>query len=200
MPILKNCEIYFPKLVPARPNKRYNKENPTWETQIRTTSKDTKKQWEALGLQVRAVIPDEDGAQPYYRANLRRRTIKADGTPSDPVEVLNGKLEPLDPATIGNGTVANVRVFQYPYGDEGKVANVLMAVQVTKHVVYTPPAGAGNYDESFEECETEVIESQEDAQEGDDSGDDGDDTPPFPTEKKAPASAPKPSSTAADDY
>lgn len=161
MAIIKDCELWFCKLDPKRPNNKFNKENPTWECQIRTTDKAVKKQWEELSLPVKAVVPDE--GVPYFRVNLRKKSIKEDKDPASPIKVVNGKLEDIDPNSIGNGSIGNVRIFQYefPRKDGGKgVASVLMGIQVTKHIVYKPkPRG-----DEFGEETTTVI----DAPEGDD--------------------------------
>lgn len=165
MAIVKDCEIWFLKADPKRPNAKFNAQNPTWECQIRTTSKEVKKTWEAMNLQVKAVVPD-DGA-PFYRVNLRKKSIKTDKEPASPVNVVNGKLEPLDPNTVGNGSIGNIRVFQYEYtkkdGSRG-VVSVLMGVQITKHIVYAPkPRG-----DDFDATEMEIVEP--------DSADDSDES------------------------
>ena len=159
MPILKDCELWFAKLDAQRPNNRFNKENPTWEVQIRTSDKAVKKEWEELNLPVKAIVPDE-GA-PYFRVNLRKKSVKEDGEKSSPVKVVNGKLEEIDGRTIGNGSIGNIRVYQYEYPrkDGGKgIATVLMGVQITKHIVYTPKPR----NDEFGETETEVIGAEED--------------------------------------
>ncbi len=159
MPIISNCELWFPKLDPKRPNSKFNKENPTWEVQIRTSSKEVKKNWEELQLPVKAIVPDE-GA-PYYRVNLKKKVFKENGENSSPVKLVNGKLEDMDPNSVGNGSLGNVRIYQYEYPkkDGGKgFASVLMGVQVTKHVLYTPKAR----NDEFGETETEIVEPSED--------------------------------------
>ena len=155
MALIKNVEIYFAKLNPKRPNPKFNKENPTWEVQIRTTDKEKKKEWETLNLAVKAVVPDE--GVPYYRVNLRKKSIKEDGDNSSPVSVVDGKLNPIDPDSIGNGSIGNIRVFQYEYTNAGNkgIASVLMGMQLTKHIVYTPQAR----DDDFEETDTETVSS-----------------------------------------
>lgn len=168
MAIIRDCEIWFAKLDPKRPNAKFNKKNPTWECQIRTISKEVKKQWEAMNLAVKAVVPDE-GA-PYFRVNLRKKSIKEDGEAASPVKVVNGHLEEIDPNTVGNGSVGNLRIFQYEYPKEGGgkgIASVLMGVQVTKHIVYKPKPR----DDDFDMTDTETIDN-----------DDGED---FETEKKS---------------
>ena len=155
MPIISNCEIWFLRADPKRPNAKYNPKNPTWEVQIRTQSKEVKKNWEALGLSVKAVIPD-DGSKPYFKANIKKKSIKeADKQPSTPVGVVNGRGMPIDPNTVGNGSIANIRVFQYNYTQGGKegVANVLMALQIVKHVVRE----VRPREDDFADCETETV-------------------------------------------
>ena len=116
-----------------------------------------KKEWEALNLPVKAVVPDE--GVPYYRVNLRKKSIKEDGDSSSPVSVVDGKLNPIDPDSIGNGSIGNIRVFQYEYSNAGKkgTASVLMGMQLTKHIVYTPQAR----DDDFEETDTETVSSEQ---------------------------------------
>jgi hypothetical protein len=155
MAIFKDCELWFAKLDPKRPNSKFNKKQPTWEIQIRTTDKAKKKEWEAGNLSVKAIVPDE--GEPYFRVNLRKKSIKADGDAAGPVNVVNGHLDAIDPNTIGNGSIGHVRVYQYEYEKEtgGKgIANVLMGIQLTKHIVYKAKA----HDDDFGMQETETIE------------------------------------------
>ena len=152
--IIQNVSLFFAKLDPERPSARFNKTNPTWEVQIRTTDKEVRNEWIAAGLNVVPVVPDN--GEPFFRVNLRKKSIKEDGTPAGPVEVVDGKLQPLDPNTIGNGSVGNIKLFQYNYTKDGGgkgIASVLNKVQVTKHLVYVPRV----YDEDFVDVgETEV--------------------------------------------
>jgi|SRR5210317_1768546 len=157
--ILKNCEIWYAKLNPKRPSSRLNKENPTWEVQLRTTDKEVKKDWESKNLPVRAVVPDADDQEPYYRVNLRKKSIKKDGSNAEPPELIDGKGAPVDPDTIGNGSVANIRIYQYEYdatGGKKGIASILMAVQMVKHILFDPTKGR----EEFEEFETEVVQEK----------------------------------------
>lgn len=159
MPIIKDCELWFCKLDPKRPNNKFNKQNPTWECQIRTTDKAVKKAWEEMQLAVKAVVPDE--GVPYFRVNLRKKSIKEDGEKASPIKVINGKLEDIDPTSIGNGSIGNIRIFQYEYpkkdGSKG-IASVLMGVQVTKHIVFVQKPRS----DEFGETDTEVIEPNSD--------------------------------------
>jgi len=165
MPILNNVELHHAYLDPKRPNNRFDKVKPTWEVQVRTTDKAVKKIWEELGIPVKAIVPDE--GETFFRANLRKKSVKADGTAGEAPELVDGKGNPVDPKTVGNGSIGNVRIFQYqgtkPDGSATTVS-VLMGVQLVKHIVYKPKAR----DDGFSEIETEVIEYDED--EGSSSG------------------------------
>ena len=59
MALLKNCEIYYLKADPKRPNAAFNKENPTWEVQIRTSNPEQKAEWESLGLKPKLIVGKE---------------------------------------------------------------------------------------------------------------------------------------------
>ncbi len=174
MAIIKAAEIHFVKCNPKRPNAKYNKKNPTWEVQIRVYNNEEKKKLQALHLKPKAVREDPDDESSrilYWRVNLRKKSIKEDGEKADPVKVVNGNLDDVDPDTIGNGSIANVRIFQYDYknDDESGVASVLMGIQLTKHILYKPKAR----DDDFEETETETVAADDEDEARDES--DGDD-------------------------
>lgn len=156
MTIINNCELWFAKL--GKPNNKFNKENPTWELQIRTSDKAVKSAWEGLNLAVKGIVPDE--GPPFWRVNLRKKSIKADGSPAAPIKVVNGKLEEIDPNSIGHGSIGNVRIFQYEYQDakkQTKIASILMGVQVTKLQKFVKKAR----DDDFTEGENEVVEPED---------------------------------------
>lgn len=175
MAIISNAELWFAKLDPSRPNARFNKDNPTWEIQLRTTDRAVKKSWEEMGLLVKAVVPDE--GDPFFRVSLRKKSVKEDGEPASPVKVVDSKLNDVDPNTIGNGSIGNVRVFQYDFtrgdGSKGR-ANVLMGVQLTKHIKYVAkPREDDNF--GVMDNDTEVVEMK-----------------PETSEKKSPSISKKP--------
>jgi hypothetical protein len=156
MTILKNCPLFYCKVDPKRPNSKFNRENPTWEVQIRTTNKDQKKEWEQANLLVKPVVPDD--GPPYWRVNLRKKSIRSNGEASTPVELIDGKLQPVDPNTVGNGSVGNVKVYQYEYekkqgGGKG-IVSVLMGIQLVKHVLYTPKPRDDDFGDAGE---TEIV-------------------------------------------
>jgi hypothetical protein len=162
MAIIKNAEIWFTKLDPKRPAKKFSPKNPTWELQIRTKDKEVKKSWEALNLKVKPVM-DKDDNLDYYRVNLKKKSLKEVSKdvfePTAPVQVVDGKGADVDPNSIGNGSIASIRIFQHNYTFEGKtgISSVLMAVQLIKHKLYIPKPM-----EEFEEAETEVLPPDDD--------------------------------------
>ena len=82
-------------------------------------------------------VKEKDGT---FTASLKRKAIKADGSDNGKVRVVDGNLQPMDNVgSIGNGSVGNVILFQYPYSAPGRsgVASSLTAVQVTTLEIYS---------------------------------------------------------------
>ena len=152
MAILKNVELFFAKLDESKPNARFDANNPTWEVQIRTRDKKQAKEWKDLNVNVKT---DDDDNGVFYKATLKKKTKKANGEPQNPVNLVGGDLSPIDPNTLGNGSIGNVRIYQYNYEVGGRkgVASMLMAVQVTTLKEYTPKPR----EDDFEMTEMEVI-------------------------------------------
>jgi len=152
MAILKNVELFFAKLDPKKPNATFDANNPTWEVQIRTRDKKVVKQWKDLNINVKT---DEDDDGIFYKANLKKKTKKANGEPQNPVKLVAGDLTDIDPNILGNGSIGNVRIYQYKYNVGGRegIASMLMAVQVTTLKEYTPKPR----EDDFEMTDMEVI-------------------------------------------
>ena len=164
MAILKNLEVYWVKLHPDYPAAAFGDSGPKWEMKIRTKSKEQKAEWEALNIKPKL---KEDSTGTYYEATLRKPTTKKAkkgeevGEPNNPVAVVGGDLSAIDPHSIGNGSIVNAQIFQYPFemkDKQGKVlksgvSTMLMKVQVVKLKKYVPREG-----ESFDMEEMEVIE------------------------------------------
>jgi len=152
MAILKNVELFFAKLDPKKPNDRFDPINPTWEVQIRTRDKKQAKEWKDLSIGVK---PDEDDHGVFYKATLKKKSKKRDGEPQNPVSLVGGDLTAIDPTVLGNGSVGNVRVYQYDYEIAGRkgIASMLMAVQVTTLKEYAPKPR----EDDFEMTEMAVV-------------------------------------------
>ncbi|WP_396189901.1 hypothetical protein [Flavobacterium sp.] len=209
MAILKNVEMWFAKLDPKHPNARMNKQNPTWELQLRTSNAEQKKEWEALGFKPKLIVGKEgaeDEGEPVltpegkkqWRINLKKKSLNKDNEPAAAVKVVNGHLEELDPNTLGNGSIGNVRIYQYEYdkADGTKaLAAVLTGVQVTRHVMYIPKPR----EDDFEMSETETIMPAAAIPESTDDDDDDDEATPAPKATPA-APAPTPKVETADSH
>ena len=152
MAILNNVELFFAKLDPKKPNATFDANNPTWEVQIRTRDKKVAKEWKDLNINVKT-DDDDDGV--FYKANLKKKTKKANGEPQNPVKLLGGDLSDINPNTLGNGSIGNVRIYQYKYNVGGRegIASMLMAVQVTTLKEYTPKPR----EDDFEMTEMTVV-------------------------------------------
>lgn len=194
--ILKNVEIFFLRADPARPDATFDQKNPSWTVQLRTSNKQVLQQWKDANLTYKPVIP-EDGSDPYYKLSLKKRSIRQDGGPAEPVQVVGGTRDPetgelvvIDPNKVGNGSVGNVRILQREYqkrtGGTG-ISSILMGVQITRLVPrhYVPR-------EEFAEEGMEVVESlQPEAEEVPEAGDDADDGAPEVVEQPPVKPAPK---------
>ena len=113
---IDNVEINWAKL--AKPVNPFGTEQ--WEIQIATTDK-------------------ADSSK--YTVSLKRKAYKADGSSNGPVRVVGKDTQPIaDPSVIGNGSVGNVIVYQYPYSTAGRegIASSLTAVQIVTLNEYTP--------------------------------------------------------------
>jgi len=148
---LNKVSVWYVKCDPKAPSKKMNPDSPQWEVQIRTTDPAEKDRWEAMGLPVKFFIPPGKGpAEGYFRVNLNKRAFRKDGSPSQPVEVVTGNLQPLDPNTVGNDSTANLRLLPRDYKDKqgrDKQAWTLMGIQVTRLVPYEPGARSFESDE-----------------------------------------------------
>ena len=106
---------------------------PAWELQIATSDKAKAEELKANHLNVK----EKDGK---FVVSLRRKSVKADGSPMDPVRVVDAQKMPMEnKASIGNGSKGNVIVWQAPFENMGRkgISNSLTAVQVTEIVEYS---------------------------------------------------------------
>ena len=206
MALISNAEVWFAKLDPEKPNNRLDPKNPTWEVQIRTDDPKQKKEWEDLGLKPKLMIyksGDQEGepilnerGKKQWKLQLKKKTINNKGEKSDPPTVVNGALKPIDPTSVGNGSIANIRVYLYDYknsatGAEGKAA-VLMALQVVKHVVYVPAPREDDFAVTTTEVVNPVVESTPVDTGEDGNFEDMEDDIPFDGGVKAAATTTKP--------
>ena len=130
--IIRDAELHWAKLVkPVEPFGTLQ-----WELQMRTADKEEAEKWKK---EFYLTVKTEDGDDgTYYKANVKRKAIKKDGDQNTPPEVLDGAKKPIDGNSVGNGSVGNVMLFQFPYEMQGRkgVSSILSKVQVTDLKVY----------------------------------------------------------------
>lgn len=131
--IIKNVKLFWARL--DEPTAPFG--TPLYDVQLRGT-KPQRKTMQSLGLKMRM----EDGVEV---TNVTRKATNAKGD-SITIPVVDKELNPVDPKAIGNGTVANVKLFTYPYktsdGREGE-KTILMAIQVVDLVEFDATATGG---------------------------------------------------------
>jgi hypothetical protein len=167
MAMIKNAPMFFIKCDPKRPNNQFNKENPKWEVQLRTSDPEMVKYWKSLDLQVKVLTvkdPEDEDVKVPVKDEKGNKIYRVNKTKADPVKFVNGQLEDIDPNTVGNGSIGNIRVYQYESVNattkEKSIVSMLMAVQVTKHIVYVPKAREDDFDTT--DTETIIPEDKED--------------------------------------
>jgi hypothetical protein len=136
--IIKNLELNWVKL--DKPVDNYSGDKLIYDIQVSVP--------EARQDELEAIrkVRTKDGKATI---NLSKNAFLKDGEPAAKVRVVDANKEPLDPKIIGNGSIGNVMLMQRPYEIKhpktGKVTksgitSMLLAVQVTKLVKYTPTA------------------------------------------------------------
>jgi hypothetical protein len=139
MAIIKNVEFFFPRLAADRPEQYQGKGSRRWKVQIRTRVKSEAEQWKKeYGFKV---TPDEDDKGMYYKTTVSARAYDplegSDGQadnlekPRTAPTVILGNGSPLDPYTIGNGSVGDV-AFGFFARDDGEKFRTLKTVAVRK--------------------------------------------------------------------
>jgi hypothetical protein len=155
--MLKNVEIWWTKLDPEKPAVNvFDETKPKqWGLQIRTTDKEVRKAWIAEGVTVKTHRKDKEDDESeiqYYSANFNKNSINPEGKKNPPVQVVDAKNRDfLDVNTIGNGSIANIRLLPRDFkakDGKDKIAFTLMAVQLLKL-------------KKYEFIETESFEEQE---------------------------------------
>ena len=108
-----------------------------YELQIATTDAAKAEEMKANHLNVK----EKDGK---FVVSLKRKAKKMNGDDNGPVRVVDVNLQEVaNKRGIGNGSVGNVIVFQYPYDAMGRkgIASSLTAVQVVDLVEYAGSDG-----------------------------------------------------------
>jgi hypothetical protein len=136
MPIVKDVEIHWLVANPQRgkffQNKTSNPEK--WSVQMRIRDKALRDSLtKEFGFKF-TTEEDDNGGGNYYKTNLSAYTRDQEGNLNKPINVILANGDPIDPDTVGNGSVANIS-----FRVSGKGADAtrrLTGVQVTKWKVY----------------------------------------------------------------
>ena len=168
MPVIKNVEIWYPKLAPENPSFAFRKEGGRWEVQIRTKNKKQKEEWQGLGLNVIPVIYKQTDIIDHYKVTLHTNATDKSGKPMRAPAVVDGEMMPLDPNILGNGSIVNIQFTQREFNYNGKkgMGSHITGVQVIKLVEYK----RGNRLEFENVGATEVVGNGQ--QDDDDDSDD----------------------------
>jgi len=138
--IIKNVELHWVKL--DKPVSPFGVEQYEISVQV-----DKKRASELEAYGKTKAVKDKDGKDTgKVSINLKKKAQKKDGTDATKVRVVDMSKQPLDPKTIGNGSVGNVMVFLKDYQiktPKGVVTKegtsvMLTAVQVSNLVKYEP--------------------------------------------------------------
>tara|TARA_R100000541_G_scaffold28346_3_gene37673 strand:+ start:4544 stop:5011 length:468 start_codon:yes stop_codon:yes gene_type:complete len=130
--IIRDVVLNYVKVDPENPTDPFG--TLQWEAQI-VVSADRASELEAYGT----VKPLKDDPS-RVSVNLKRKAVKKDGEANDPVQLVDGKKQRIDPKIkIGNGSVGNVKVYQREYDVAGRqgISTIMTAIQITKMIEYT---------------------------------------------------------------
>ena len=129
--IIKGVELWYARL--DKPVAPFNNEQ-RWEVQIRTSDESVAKEWEKeYELNV---AKKED----YWKVSLKRKLLNRNNEENDPPQIVDATRTPISGANIGNGSKANIKLYQYPYNVAGKkgTGSMLKGVQITELIKYEP--------------------------------------------------------------
>ena len=148
MAIIRNVEIFWVKCDPKNPSRYEGKGPAKWTVQFRVKDKDTKKQLEDLYGFKFSPIEDDVSGKLVYKTTISRYAFRADPSgkenvndPNKPVSVVLGDLSPVDPNTVGNGSIGHI---SFSFKDD-KSSRTLKGIQLIKMKVFE-----GGSDEEFE--------------------------------------------------
>jgi hypothetical protein len=159
MAIIKNVEIHWVKCDPAKPERYQGKGPAKFSIQLRVKDKKTKESLEKdFGFKFSPMEVDE---KVIYKTSISRYAFASgpDGNedtskPNKPVTVILADGTPLDPNSVGNGSIANISM----YVKEDKSGRTLKGIQVTKLIKYEPTSSQDEFELSDD---FEIVESKD---------------------------------------
>ena len=130
--LIKNVEINYLKADPKEPASPFG--TLQWECQV-VVDADRAAELADFG-NVRPLKDDPTKVS----VNLKRKALKRDGSPNEPVRVVDSSKQPIDNVKqVGNGSKGNVIVYRFEYNTAGRsgISTILTAIQITDLVKYT---------------------------------------------------------------
>jgi hypothetical protein len=130
--IIRDVVLNYVKVDPENPTEPFG--TLQWEAQI-VVSADRAAELETYGT----VKPLKDDPS-RVSINLKRKAVRKDGVNNEPVQLVDGKKQKIDPKIkIGNGSVGNVKVYQREYDVAGRqgISTIMTAIQITNLIEYT---------------------------------------------------------------
>jgi hypothetical protein len=166
MPIVNNVELWYVKVNPSKPERYQGKGPAKFSAQLRVKDKKTKETLEKdYGFKF---SPLEVNDKIVYKTSISRYAFSAGpngeedvNKPNKPVNVILADGTPVDPDTIGHGSVGNISF----YVKDDKSSRTLKGIQLTKLIKFEPRA---DEDEFELNDEFEIIENSNGSEENDD--------------------------------
>ena len=130
--IIRDVTLNYVKVDPENPTDPFG--TLQWECQIVVPS-ERASELEGYG----SVRPVKDDPS-RIAINLKRKAVRKDGDANDPVQLVDGKKQKIDPKIkVGNGSKGNVKVYRREYDVAGRqgISTILTAIQITDLIEYT---------------------------------------------------------------
>ena len=146
--IIRDATLNYVKVDPENPTDPFG--TLQWECQIVVPS-ERASELEGYG----SVRPVKDDPS-RIAINLKRKAVRKDGDANDPVQLVDGKKQKIDPKIkVGNGSKGNVKVYRREYDVAGRqgISTILTAIQITDLIEYT-----GSVDFDIDDSEADSSE------------------------------------------
>jgi hypothetical protein len=146
--IIRDVTLNYVKVDPENPTDPFG--TLQWECQIVVPS-ERASELEGYG----SVRPVKDDPS-RIAINLKRKAVRKDGDANDPVQLVDGKKQKIDPKIkVGNGSKGNVKVYRREYDVAGRqgISTILTAIQITDLIEYT-----GSVDFDIDDSEADSSE------------------------------------------
>lgn len=130
--IIRDVTLNYVKVDPENPTDPFG--TLQWECQI-VAPASRAEELEGYG----SVKPVKDDPS-RVAVNLKRKALRKDGTENDPVVLVDGQKQPINPKIkVGNGSKGNVKVYRREYDVAGRqgISTIMTAIQITDLIEYT---------------------------------------------------------------